>query len=471
MSLPDRLPPYSEEAERGVLGSILLDAERVLPSCEVAGITAASFYVSAHQVVYECLGAMRNENEPIDLLTIGEALKKSGQLKKVGGHLFLERLFDAASTAAHAEYYIRLVSEAAQRRQLIRTAQTLIDGAYGASEVNAGDLAADAVAKFQTMAEGATHQVGFPAYTLADLEAYQPDPQSHVAGEGWLRAGAGALLTGGTGMGKSVLAAQIAVSVAAGVPILGCLRVHRPARVLCVQAENDAETLQRDFCSLVEAIGADRATVQSNLCVIHAYGLAGDTFARFVWARLRQHKPALLVVDPYQAFIGAGDINQSETFLAWIRPVDALLKEYRCALLLVAHTPKPKERDNWHGREMVYMAAGSSVMANWARTSAELTTAGKDDARYKLGFSKNAERTGLVDENQRLIREVFIEHSGNRHKPSWKISEDQSPPSNSKHKDAIISLALEHPSMSYREIAAQVGCSVGTVSTWYPTHE
>jgi len=471
MSLPDRLPPYSEEAERGVLGSAILAAERVLPLCEAAGITGASFYVPVHQTVYECLCVMHSENEPIDLLTIGEALKKSGQLEKIGGPIFLERLFDATPTAAHAEYYIRLVNEAAQRRQLIRTAQVLIDGAYTAPDANASDLAADAAAIFQTMAESTANQDGFPAYTLADLEAFCPDPQSHIAGEGWLRAGAGTLLTGGTGMGKSVLAAQIAVSVAAGVPILGCLRVHRPAKVLCVQAENDAETLQRDFCSLVEAIGAERATIQQNLRVIHAYGLAGDNFARFVRAQVRKHKPALLVVDPYQAFIGAGDINQSETFLAWIRPIDSLLKEYRCALLLVAHTPKPKDRDNWHGREMVYMAAGSSVMANWARTSAELTTAGKDDARYKLGFSKNAERTGLVDENQRLIREVFIEHSGNRHKPSWKISDDQSPPSNSKHKDAIISLALEHPSMSYREIAAQVGCSVGTVSTWYPTHE
>lgn len=469
MSLPDRSPPYSKEAECGVLGSIILDAALVLPLCSAAGVTMSSFYVPAHRDVFEALTAMRPDW--IDLLTIGDAMKTSGVLEQVGGYEFLEGLVADTPTTAHADYYIRLVREAEHRRQLIHAAQSLIDAAYSTPETKPGDLAANAVTLLQTLADNAPNAATFPVYTLADLEAFHPDPQSHVAGEGWLRAGAGTLLTGGTGMGKSVLAAQIAVSVAAGVPILGCLRVHRPVRVLCIQAENDAETLQRDFCSLAEATNAERATVQQNLRVIHAYGLAAEAFARFVRVQIRKHKPALLVIDPYQAFIGAGDINQSETFLAWIQPLDALLKEYRCALLLVAHTPKPKDRDSWHGREMVYMAAGSSVMANWARTSAELTTAGKEDGRYKLGFSKNAERTGLVDENQRQIREVFIEHSGNRHKPSWKISEDQSPPSNSKHKDAIIRLALEHPSMSYREIAKQVGCSVGTVATWYPTHE
>jgi len=303
----------------------------------------------------------------------------------------------------------------------------------------------------------------FPTYTLADLEAYQVDPQAHLVGDGWLRAGAGALLTGGTGMGKSVLAEQIAVSVAAGVSILGCVRVHRAARVLYVQAENDAETLKRDFCAIVEAIGADHAKVQDDLRVIHAYGLAGDDFGAFIREHALKHRAELLAIDPYQAYIGAGDINQSNTFLAWIKSIDAMLKETGCALLLVAHTPKPKDREGWNVREGVYMAAGSSTIANWARASAELTPAGTEDGRFRLRFSKNAERVGMVDDDGKIIRDLFVEHSGNRHKPFWRVSADQDAPTAGKYDDAIRQHIAKHPGAINNQIALAVDCDRATV--------
>ncbi|MCX6995733.1 MAG: AAA family ATPase [Kiritimatiellaeota bacterium] len=304
----------------------------------------------------------------------------------------------------------------------------------------------------------------FPTYTLADLEAYEVDPQAHLVGEGWLRAGAGALLTGGTGMGKSVLAEQIAVSVSAGVSILGCIRVHRAARVLYVQAENDAETLKRDFCAIVEAVKANHATVQENLRIIHAYGLAGDGFGQFIREQMLKHRAELLMVDPYQAYIGGADLNTSETFLNWIKPIDAMMKETGYALLLVAHTPKPKDRDNWTVRESVYMAAGSSVISNWARASAELTQVGTEDGRFRLRFSKNAERVGLIDpEHGRIIRDLFIEHSGNRHKPFWRVTDDQDAPTAGKHDDAIRRALAEDPTAGDTEIAAKVRCDRSTV--------
>jgi len=85
----DRIPPYSEEAERGVLGSLMLDTERVLDMCRVGQLGPQSFYVPAHQILFETFSQMADEGRPVDLLSVGEYLKTAGLLERIGGHQFL----------------------------------------------------------------------------------------------------------------------------------------------------------------------------------------------------------------------------------------------------------------------------------------------------------------------------------------------------------------------------------------------
>ena len=106
-----RVPPYSEEAERGVLGSILLDASRVADLCVEAQLTGESFYVPAHRVVFETVLGMTGESVAIDVLTVTERLQSAGKLDAIGGAAFLDRLIDSTPTAAHAEYYIDIVRQ------------------------------------------------------------------------------------------------------------------------------------------------------------------------------------------------------------------------------------------------------------------------------------------------------------------------------------------------------------------------
>lgn len=309
---------------------------------------------------------------------------------------------------------------------------------------------------------------GCDFYTLADLETYETPPDHILAGNGCLRRQAGTILTGGTGIGKSVLAAQISVCAAGGVKVLGCIPFHGAFSVLHLEAENDAETLQRDVCSLAKHTGADRDTVQDNLVIGHAYGYSGRSFIEWLDRVALRHMPDLIVVDPYQTFAGSVDINATRDFLEWIAPVQKLIRDYNAALLLVNHTPKPRDRDGWNARESVYMAAGTSAIANWARCSMELCCAGQETERFRLRFGKNAERTGLMDDSGRTVRELFLEHSGNVHEPFWRIADNQGEPNNSKYRDEILRLAVEHPSMTQREIAKELGCSVGTVNKHYP---
>ena len=125
-----RLPPYSEEAERGVLGSALIESSRVIELCSMKALSADSFYVPAHRLLFEQLMGMYQKAQAIDLLTVGEDLKKIGRLDQTGGYTFLEGLIDSTPTSAHAEYYIDIVQQKHLLRRIINQAAEAIDCCY-----------------------------------------------------------------------------------------------------------------------------------------------------------------------------------------------------------------------------------------------------------------------------------------------------------------------------------------------------
>lgn len=126
----DRLPPYSEEAERGVLGASLLDAVRVMPLAVERGLQPDAFHVPAHQTLFEVILGMVHEGRPVDLLTVGDRLRDLKQLDAVGGQAFLEGLVDSTPTAAHAEYYVDIVRQKFILRAILDRAREAMDQCY-----------------------------------------------------------------------------------------------------------------------------------------------------------------------------------------------------------------------------------------------------------------------------------------------------------------------------------------------------
>jgi replicative DNA helicase len=130
----DRTPPYSEEAEKGILGSILLDATRVLDLCLEGQLTPESFYVPAHRVVFETMLDLNAKGSVIDALTLTERLQAMGRLEKAGGAVALDRLIDATPTAAHAEYYIDIVRQKHLLRCIIACAREAENECYTSAD-------------------------------------------------------------------------------------------------------------------------------------------------------------------------------------------------------------------------------------------------------------------------------------------------------------------------------------------------
>jgi replicative DNA helicase len=130
----DRLPPYSEEAERGILGCALQDAERVIDLCIDRKVSADSFHVAAHRTLFENLLVMHQLNQPVDLLTVSTYLRDRDHLEKLGGDEFLERIVDTTPTSAHIEHYISIVYDKHVKRRIIDQARKSIDACFVADE-------------------------------------------------------------------------------------------------------------------------------------------------------------------------------------------------------------------------------------------------------------------------------------------------------------------------------------------------
>jgi len=116
----DRLPPQSLEAEQSVLGAILIDRDAVIEVAEF--LRPADFYRQANGRIYSAMLELSEKREPIDVVTVAEALERNDELEAIGGRAYLSGLSNQTPTAVHAAQYGRIVERKAVLRNLIGAA-------------------------------------------------------------------------------------------------------------------------------------------------------------------------------------------------------------------------------------------------------------------------------------------------------------------------------------------------------------
>lgn len=130
-----KLPPQSVEAEMSVLGAMLLDKNGIAKALEI--LSEDAFYKDAHAKIYSSIVDLFDKNEPVDLVTLTDNLKKDGLLEAVGGVSYLATILNSVPTAANIEYYAQIVQNKAISRKLISTCTEIINSAYAETgEVN-----------------------------------------------------------------------------------------------------------------------------------------------------------------------------------------------------------------------------------------------------------------------------------------------------------------------------------------------
>ena len=153
-SSPDRSPPFSMEAETAVLGGMLIDSEAVTRAVE--HLDDSMFYREANRRLYRVMLRIFERGGVLDVITVAEELKKTGEIDEAGGFEYLSSLVSAVPTAANLEYHAQIVREKALLRRLIEQSSQIIRDVYDQGERDVDEILDKAEARIFQVAE--THK-------------------------------------------------------------------------------------------------------------------------------------------------------------------------------------------------------------------------------------------------------------------------------------------------------------------------
>ena len=141
--LPGKLPPQSLEAEKSLLGCLMLDRKAIWKVADF--LQSRDFYRQIHQEIYQAALDLFGKGEPIDLLSLSNRLKERGQLEEIGGNSYLTELINSVPTATHVSNYGEIVQRKRILRDLIEASHEI--GLLGYNETEDIDLVLDQAEK------------------------------------------------------------------------------------------------------------------------------------------------------------------------------------------------------------------------------------------------------------------------------------------------------------------------------------
>jgi len=145
-----KTPPHSIEAEKTVLGGILLSNENLNPVLSI--ISPEDFYKDANRKIIDKIISLVDKSLPVDVVTLSEELQKAGSLEEVGGASYLSSLMDGVPKSLNVEFYAQIIKEKSLLRQLILSSAKIISSSYEQKE-DADQLLDEAQASIIEVAE------------------------------------------------------------------------------------------------------------------------------------------------------------------------------------------------------------------------------------------------------------------------------------------------------------------------------
>ena len=149
-----KIQPHDLEAERALLGAVLLSQEALETVVEM--IHVEDFYKSSHQTIYSAILRLVEVSESVDLITLADELRKQDDLEKVGGLSFIASLTSDVPTTANVEYYARILRNTSIRRRILEISQSIIAKAYDDTE-DSQHLVAEAEKRIYEISDSTNH--------------------------------------------------------------------------------------------------------------------------------------------------------------------------------------------------------------------------------------------------------------------------------------------------------------------------
>jgi replicative DNA helicase len=364
---PALLPPQNLDAERSVLGACLIDREAIARVVEV--ITEASiFYRQAHQYIFETMMRLHDKNEPVDLITLSNELRRLGRFEEVGGSDYLIELTEVVPTAANVEHYARIVRERALRRELIHAGTEIVQMAHeSADEIDqivdraeqsvfaisnrtvSGDFVPlkrvldNTFERFESIYEGRHNVVGIPT-GYRDLDAMT----------GGLQRANFIIIAARPSMGKTAFAMNIAQNVAVNqrMPVavfsMEMSKEELGTRMLCSEAQIEGERIKTghihdsDWRRLAKVMNY---LSDAPLYIDDTAGLTMTEIAAKCRRLKKNHGLDMVLIDYIQLIRGSGknDANRTQELSEISRQLKFLCKEINAPVIALSQLSRGVE--------------------------------------------------------------------------------------------------------------------------------
>lgn len=361
-----KIPPQNVEAERCVIGGVLIDSDAINKILEF--LSADDFYREAHKIIFDAIISLYRKSEPADLVTVTNELRNLGNLEAAGGASYLSTLVDSIPTAANIVHYGKIVHEKAILRRLIQGATEIVEIGYDDQSVGVDtfldraeqiifeiaqrkfrpsffavkDIVKDSFKTIEELYERKEVVTGVPTGFI-ELDKITSGLQSSDL----------LIVAGRPSMGKTAFALNI-VSYAAMEAQVPCAvfslemsKEQLVQRLLCAEASVNAQKLRGGF--LAESDWPKLTRAAGSLSEAQIY--IDDTPAinviemRAKARRLQREKGlGLVVVDYLQLMRGVGNIESREREISEIsRSLKALAKELHVPVVALSQLNRAVE--------------------------------------------------------------------------------------------------------------------------------
>lgn len=170
-----KVPPQALDVEEAVLGAMMIEPNCVPDVLE--SLTAGCFYKEAHRKIFAAISALTKDHEPVDIYTVAEALKRTGDLEEIGGPYHLSLLSSKVGAAAHVDYHVKILLQKYIQRELITISAEVQRDSFDDS-IPVDDLLNNAQQKLFDLSERNMKRETLPVQdvlkdTVAEIEANQ----------------------------------------------------------------------------------------------------------------------------------------------------------------------------------------------------------------------------------------------------------------------------------------------------------
>jgi replicative DNA helicase len=373
----DKLPPHSIEAEMCMLASMMLDKEIVGQAVQI--VDREAFYLADHQIIYDMLVTLYEQNRPIDAVIVRDELRKRGLYEEIGGDAYLGAILNKVPSAAHGVHYAGIVREKAMLRQLIAASNDILRDAYAPHEQ--ADIVLDNAEKkiFEIAQKKVSGQMVKMEVVLHEVFEMIENRGQRGLETGFfelddmmngLQNGEMVIVAARPSMGKTAFAMNIIEHVAADTRLpcavfsLEMSKQQLAQRMLCCRGDIDAHKLRKgmlqahEYAHLANVVGE---LAKAPIWVDDSAGLTPlDLRAKARRLKL-QHDIKCIMVDYMQLMDNPGPESRQQQISEISRGVKSVARELNIPVICLSQLNRASEGRDGHRPRMSDLRESGSI--------------------------------------------------------------------------------------------------------------